>query len=489
MEDILGSENTGKRPHRKTKIIATLGPATNTTESILELIKAGVDLFRLNFSHGSHEEHSATLSKVRTAAQQSGRPIAILQDLSGPKIRITEVADGELPQLIDGSTVTLRFSKTEKSTAKDIYLPFLDPTTFLQVGNQILLADGLLELTVEKVAKDFTECIVSKGGRLRSRVGIAFPDNDIDLPATTEKDMRDLNWGIENDVDYVAISFVNSAMDVLKLRDEINRQGGKARLISKIERKSALKNIREIISVSDGLMVARGDLGLELPLEKVPRVQKKLIEQANFHGIPVIVATQVMHSMVTSVRPTRAEVSDIATAVMEGADAIMLSEETAIGDNPTLAVSHLSKIALEAESEFDFSEYRPRLKDADTETVPDAVAYAAAAAAIKVKADALIACTETGNSARLIAKYRPQQPLYGASSSERTCRRMCLYWGVKPIKFSAPDSHQDELESALKSIQEEGGFENGSIAVITAGLSVRTPGSTSVLEIKEMHSL
>ena len=271
------------------------------------------------------------------------------------------------------------------------------------------------------------------------------------------------------------------------LREIIKREKGDLQIIAKIERKKALENIHEILDACDGVMVARGDLGVEVPLEKVPMLQKALIEQANFRGIPVIVATQMLHSMITSIRPTRAEVSDIATAVMSGADAVMLSEETAIGENPVEAVKYLGKIAYEAEKSFVFDEYKLRLRDSDSATVPDAVAYAAAAAAIKVNAAAIIACTETGNSARLLAKYRPQQPLYGASSRDATLQRMCLYWGIIPISCVSSSSHYDEIETALSAVQKREGLKNGSRAVVTGGIAVRTPGATSVLEIREMR--
>ncbi|MCI5064725.1 pyruvate kinase [bacterium] len=486
MEEILRSETDGFQV-RKTKIIATIGPASRSPEKLRDLMRSGMNVVRLNFSHGSHEEHSETLRRIREASEELDIPVAVLQDLSGPKIRITKIEE-DFQQVNDGDEITLQYGPGKMSSARTVYLETLDPVEFLLPGHQVLLADGILELRALEVRENSVRCAVSKGGRIRSRVGIAFPDSEINLPATTDKDFRDLAWGIENRVDYVAISFVNSASDITTLREEIERKNGHSKIIAKIERKTALRNIQEILQASDGLMVARGDLGLELPLEKVPRVQKKLIEDANYCGVPVIVATQMLHSMVNSVRPTRAEASDIATAVMSGADALMLSEETAIGENPVLALKTLGKIAFEAEREFDFGEYKFRLKESDTETIPDAVSYAAAAAAIKVKASALVACTETGNSARLIAKYRPQQPLFGASSSPETIRRMCLYWGVQPIEFHVPESHRGELETALERVQEVGNFPNGSRAVITAGLNVRTPGSTSVLEIRELSS-
>jgi pyruvate kinase len=472
---------------RKTKIIATIGPATRSPEKIREILLAGVNVIRMNFSHGSHEGHKEVLDDVRKVAAELKNPVAILQDLSGPKIRISAV-DGDYQMIPDGGNIeVVRSVNKELSTAERIYVEGLDPLQFLKVGQRILLADGIIELEAKEIRNDAALCRITKGGRIRSRVGIAFPDSEIDLPATTEKDMHDLEWGIENGIDFVALSFVQNASDVERVRSAIRARSADIRIISKIERKKALDNIDEILEVSDGLMVARGDLGLEIPVEQLPIVQKRLIELGNNRGAPVIVATQMLHSMVSSVRPTRAEVSDIAAAVMSGADAVMLSEETAIGENPVLAVEYLGKIAREAEKTFTFETYRLRLGKSDRETIPDAVAYAAAAAANKLGASAVVACTETGNSARLLAKYRPQQALFGVSSSEKALRRMSLYWGVTPIVFAGAENHREELERALSEVQRRGEFENGSLAVVTGGLAVRTPGATSVLEIMRMQ--
>jgi len=471
---------------RRTKIISTLGPASREPEKVTALIKAGVNVFRLNFSHGTHEQHQEMLECVQSASAKLGMPVAILQDLSGPKIRISDVV-GDYLKIEDEGEVVLKLSRGEESDASTLYVENLDPTKILAPNQQILLADGIIELRSIKPVKDGVLCQITKGGRIRSRVGIAFPDSEIDLPATTDKDLEDLEWGIRNKVDFVAISFVNNARDILKLREVVQQNKGDIRIIAKIERKSALRNIGEILDVSDGVMVARGDLGLELPLEQLPRIQKRLIEEGNFRGIPVIVATQMLHSMIASVRPTRAEVSDIAAAVMSGADALMLSEETAIGENPVLAVEHLGRIAQEAEREFDFAEYRPRLRDSDKATISDAVAYAAAAAAVKVEADAVIACTETGTSARLIAKYRPQQTLYGVSTRDETLRRMSLYWGVIPVKIEPLNKKVSELEASIDAVQKIGKFSSGARAVVTSGLSAHMPGSTSVMEIREFR--
>ncbi len=475
-------------PPRRTKIVATIGPASRSPEMIEKLIAAGANVFRLNFSHGSADEHLQVLTAIRAASAKLEIPVGILQDLSGPKIRISNVSQ-DFVQIPDGATVSLKFAEQfEKplSDAATIYVETVNPLEILQPGHQLLLADGIIELEARNIDSQGTQCFVRKGGRLRSRVGIAFPDSAIDLPAATAKDIRDLEWGIENGVDYAAISFVQNAKDILKLREKIKSKGGDVQLISKIERRAALQNIDEIVQASDGLMVARGDLGLELPLEQLPLVQKGLIEKANNRGIPVIVATQMLHSMITSIRPTRAEVTDIAFAVMSGADAVMLSEETAIGEHPIQAVEYLGKVSYEAEKSFVFEEYKLRLRDADRLTVSDAVAYAACAAAVKVNAAAIIACTSTGASARLLAKYRPQQALYGVSNSDETLNRLTLHWGVVPMKTPSTATHADELDAALATVKSRERLPSGSRAVITGGLSVGTPGSSSVLEIREL---
>ena len=326
---------------RKTKIISTLGPSSRGPEKIRSLIQAGANVFRLNFSHGSHEEHLSVLKDVRQISAEMGAWVAVLQDLSGPKIRISNV-EGDYCPINDGDPIDLTFANGSLSNAATIYVESVNPMKVLQPGHHILLADGLLELECVSVGADKVNCKVVKGGRIRSRVGIAFPDSDVDLPATTKKDLNDLEWGIKNGVDYVAISFVRSAEDIRQLREVITARGADIGIIAKIERRTALEGIVEIIQESDGLMVARGDLGLEVPLEQLPMLQKRLIEESNLRGVPVIVATQMMHSMITSVRPSRAEVSDIAAAVMGGADAVMLSDETAIGEHPEECVKYLS---------------------------------------------------------------------------------------------------------------------------------------------------
>lgn len=472
---------------RRTKIVSTLGPASNNVDTLKGLIKAGVNVFRLNFSHGSHAEHLDNINRIRQVATELKSNVAILQDLCGPKIRISAV-ENDTVLLDDNATVVLKPANGTLSTPKEIYVETLDPVRFLSVGEPVLLADGIISLLAIEKDLDGVTCKIIKGGKLRSKVGIAFPDSNVDLPATTDKDMKDLAFGVEHKVDYVAISFIRDVSDAHRIKSEIKRLGGDAHIIGKIERKDAIKNLKALCEVCDGMMVARGDLGLELPLEQVPRIQKEIIETCNHSGIPVIVATQMLSSMVTAIRPTRAEVSDVAAAVMQGADAVMLSEETAIGQNPIECVNYLNAIALEAEKTFEFEEYKLRLLGSDLETVADAVAYASCAAANKVDAEALIACTSSGRSVRLLAKYRPQQPLYGSSTKHSTLRRMNMYWGVTPISVvSESDNHLEELNHAIDAVQKIQALPSKSRVVITGGIEVNKPGSTSVMEIREIQ--
>ena len=476
-----------KLSKRKTKIVATLGPASSSYETIRDLILAGVNVCRLNFSHGTHEEHSNVLSRVREAAQELGAHVAVFQDLCGPKVRIGPIKDNEI-HLPEGETILLKHFNGDIGDTSTLYVEAFDPAKVMKPTEQALLADGRIVLIAEEVTKQHVKCRIVAGGIIRSRSGIAVPQSKLNLPCLTEKDLIDLDWAVANSVDYVALSFVGSAADIVRLREEMTKRGARIPVIAKIERASALDTIAEIAEAADALMVARGDLGLELPLERVPIAQKLIIEQANFHGTPVITATQMLQSMVTEVRPTRAEVSDVCTAVMDGTDAVMLSEETAIGKHPVQAVEVIARIVQEAEQEFHFEQYKPRLKGSDSKTVADAICYAACGAANKVSAGAIIACTLGGYTARLVAKYRPQQFLFGATSEKATLTRMVLYWGVQPILFPVSDDSttEDEVVAAMCAVRDQYGLKPGSRVVVTAGLRVKKPGSTSLMEIREI---
>ncbi|MCL4151883.1 UNVERIFIED_CONTAM: hypothetical protein GTU68_015376, partial [Idotea baltica] len=374
------------------------------------MIKAGMDVVRLNFSHGTHEDHLKIYTIVREESEKAGKHVAIFQDLCGPKLRINTVVNGSIV-LKDGESVDLAYEpkgSTVEGDEKRLNISIFNPGEVMKPGEPALLADGRVELVAEKVNGDTVTCKVVAGGALRSRVGIAVPQSNLVLPCLTEKDIKDLAWAVENKVDYVALSFVGTTKDITDIRHEMRKLGDRSiPVIAKIERASALDHINDIVELADAAMVARGDLGLELPIERVPSAQRLIISSANFAGVPVITATQMLMSMVEQIRPTRAEVTDVSTAVRDGTDAVMLSDETAIGKHPIEAVKVLSRILLEAERESVLEYTRSGIKSRDRSKVADAVCYAACNAADKIAASAMIACTHSGYTARLMAKYRP----------------------------------------------------------------------------------
>ncbi len=478
----------GNRNLRKTKIVSTIGPASSSEEMIEKLIKAGVNVFRQNFSHGSYDEHEVLYNRIRNVSKKLQKPIAILQDLSGPKIRITEIENDDMPVLQSNSEIELAQSHTKKSSIKRLYISAINPCDILSKGNMVLLADGIIELKVTKVAKNFVTCTVVRGGNLRSRIGIAFPDSELELPATTEKDMKDLAWGIEKGVDYVALSFVQTSDDVKKVKDFITSKKSNIKVISKIEFKKALKNIENILNVSDGIMVARGDLGLEIPMECVPIVQKELIAKANTLGKPVIVATQMLHSMVNSIRPTRAESTDVANAILDGADAVMLSEETAIGNNPIEAVNFLDRVALEVEPHFRSDAYFLEQHSSTEEKIQDAIAFSACAAADKLVAEALVICSDTGRMAQLVSKYRPSQIILGVTATALTYRQMNLLFGVHPIFIDEIEEGTSvPISNAIDKVKNFVNFKKGNLAVCTMASpssNVSFKGATALQVVK-----
>lgn len=476
---------------RKTKIVATLGPSSSSKETIKGLISTGVNVVRLNFSHGTHESHKEVYDNVREEAYAQGKHVAIFVDLCGPKVRIGPVEDGEIT-LVDGSEIELAyFDKSKNATegnAKKLYVEAFDPVVVLKPEQKALLADGRILLIAKETLSSSVRCTVVSGGTLRSRSGISVPDSTLDLPCLTEKDKVDLLWAIENKADYIALSFVGNARDVEDARKFMDARGVQIPIISKIERAGSLDEIASIVEASDAVMVARGDLGLELPLERVPAAQRFIIAEANLTGTPVITATQMLMSMVHEIRPTRAEVSDVYTAVRDGTDAVMLSDETAIGKHPIQAVSILSTILLEAEKEARLDPKSMSQKKAAKDKVADAVCYAASNAAAKVGAQAIIACTETGSTATLMAKYRPDATVFGATSAPRILPKMALLWGVEPLLIDLSDSSsmEDEVAQALLKARDTYGLKPGSRVVITVGLRTKKTGSTNVLEIREV---
>lgn len=476
-----------RSPNRKTKIVATIGPASRSSEVVREMMINGMDIARLNFSHGSWEEHTTSLELIRSEAKKLGKHVAVLQDLCGPKVRIGEVDGGSI-HLQQGAKILLKHADGSVGSHAALYVEAFDPIKVIKPGEKALLADGRVELVAEKVDTEGVSCLIKAGGDLRSRSGISVPESRLNLPCLTEKDLKDLEWAVKNRVDYVALSFVAKARDVALTKERLRALGAALPVIAKIERAGSLDHISEIIETADAAMVARGDLGLELPLERVPGAQKLIIGTANQRGTPVITATQMLQSMVNELRPTRAEVTDVFTAVRDGTDAVMLSEETAIGRHPATVVKVMDRILLEAEQEFRLETPGVKVKGTDRETVSDAICYAACGAASKISASAIVACTQSGATARLLAKYRPQQPLFGATTEADALARMVLYWGVNPVlmKLSEDSETEAEVTSAMAAVRDQYGLKPGSRVVVTAGLRVRREGATTLMEIREI---
>ncbi|VAV85777.1 Pyruvate kinase, partial [hydrothermal vent metagenome] len=428
---------------RKTKIVATLGPATDTSERIKELITAGVDVFRLNMSHGTRADHKRRIDMVRDISAGFVRQIAILMDIQGPKIRIGKVQDGGVT-LKEGGTITI--------TTEDIVgNEELVPTTYggltrdLRAGDRVLIDDGLLELKVEAVEGSCVRCTVVYGGILKDNKGINLPGVDVSAPAFTDKDKADVDFGIGEEVDYFALSFVRTVKDIKQLRDHMEQQGSRIPILSKIETDTAIKHLDDIITNSDGVMVARGDLGVELSAEDVPILQKQIIEMARKAGKPVITATQMLDSMMISPRPTRAEASDVANAVFDGTDAVMLSGETASGKYPVKAVEMMGRIIDKAEGVVVKKEEYIRRRNMETRSsVTEAVAFAALAAAGEVNAKAIVVFTLSGSTAYLISRLRPKAAIICFTPNEETGRKLALYWGLASF-FIQFGSHGEEL--------------------------------------------
>lgn len=430
---------------RRTKIIATVGPASSTPASLDALIAAGVDVFRLNFSHGTHESHRDVCRSIRDAARGSGRQVAVMQDLSGPKIRTGPIAGGGPLQLAEGQELRIAPGDAPAGGGR-IFTPYAELIRSARPGDRLLLDDGRIELRVVERSSSELRTVVVTGGPLGQYKGINAPGVALPASAVTEKDADDLRVGLEMGVDFVALSFVQTREDVMRAREIVAASGRAVPLIAKIERPGAVENLPGILAVAQGVMVARGDLGLEMPLEQVPRVQKQIIRAARALGRPVIVATQVLESMRVDPRPTRAEVSDAANAVDQGADAIMLAGETAVGAYPVRAVQTLAAIVQDAESMPPAERVLPAVDPAGSRH-QRALCEAAVTLSTTGQADAIVAVTSEGKTARLLSSLRPVAPIYAVTGSERAAATLTLYWGVQPVV--SPERDPESLEALL----------------------------------------
>ncbi len=464
-----------------TKIVCTVGPASESADVMRQLVQSGMDVARLNFSHGTHEGHKEKIDLIRSISNETGRPVAILQDLCGPKIRVGEVRP-EGARLSPGQTFVLT-AETVVGDDKRVSVSHKDLPRDVKPGDRILLADGMMELIVTIIDGSDIRCNVLVGGVLTSHKGINLPTGTINVPSFTPKDRKDLLFGLENDVDFVAMSFVKTAREILDVKKLIREKGKDTPVIAKIEKHEALTNIDEIVSAADAIMVARGDLGVEIALERVPEVQKMLVTKANKAGKPVIIATQMLRSMIDSPRPTRAEATDVANAVLDGADAVMLSEETATGMYPVEAVEYMLKITSQAEKSYPHERH---LKLTPEKAVPDSVAYASCVLADHLDAAAIVANTRTGFTAMKISRFRPRSKIIAFSPEPKTIRRLALYWGCNPTLVGAPKDTDGLIDMAAEAALETGEVKKGDLIVITAGHPVGEQGTTKMLRVKKL---
>ena len=464
----------------KTKIICTIGPVSESPEVIRKLIAGGMSVARLNFSHGTLPEHEQKINIIRRIAKEMDKPVAIIQDLGGSKIRVGYIPNPGI-RIEPGQYIVLTTKKVEGSRERiSVSYPLLGEE--VKKGDRILLADGFLELSVRSVNGSEIHCEVITGGVLTSRKGINLPAGTVNLPSMTEKDREDLNFGLAHDVDYIALSFVRTAADIRNIKEIIHRENRDTPVIAKIEKHEAIDHYEDILDAADAIMVARGDLGVEIPLEEVPGIQKQLIQKANASGKPVITATQMLRSMVDAPRPTRAEASDVANAVLDGTDAVMLSEETATGIYPVNSVQYMIRIIAEAEKAYPHDRY---LKMMPEKEISDAVTYAACVLADHLDAEAILAPTQSGRTAIHLSRSRPRQPIIAFTPSLTTMRRLSLFRGVFPNLISDPLGTDDMIEKVSKRAVETGLLSEGDLAVITAGHSGLVTGTTNMLRVKK----
>jgi pyruvate kinase len=464
---------------RRTKIVATIGPATESPQRLRELIAAGATTFRLNFSHGDHSEHAARIATIRHVSAQLGVHIGILQDLQGPKIRLGRFPGGPIT-LADGDrfTLTSRDVECNQAIATVTYDKLADEVV---PGSRILLDDGRVEMRVDQVdqAQQTLHCSVTVGGVLSNNKGVNFPDVQLSIRALTDKDRADLEFGLAQGVDWVALSFVRNPSDLEEIKALITSHGHRTPVVAKIEKFEAIDQIDDILPLCDGVMVARGDLGVEMPAEEVPLLQKELIRKANSLGIPVITATQMLDSMVSCPRPTRAEVSDVANAILDGTDAVMLSNESAVGDFPVEAVATMATIARRIERD-----YPQRVIDTRMETtIANAICQAVSSIARNLNAAAILPLTKGGATARNVSKFRPSTPILAITSEERVARQLQLCWGVNPLLVPEQTSSTSTFSLAMGMAREQGFLQDGDVVVQTAGTLAGVSGSTDFIKV------
>jgi len=465
---------------RRTKIVCTLGPATDEPGVLEALVRAGMDVARINASHGTYEEHASRIKRVRDAARECGKHVGIMFDLAGPKIRTGPIKGGKV-ELKEGSFVSL-VPGDEEGDATRVFVNYPELLESVSPGGKILLSDGLIELEVDHVGDGEVVCLVKTSGELASRKGVSLPGAKVRFRAATRKDVSDIQFASAQEVDFVACSFVQTAEDVVRVRALLDAAGSDSHIIAKIESSEGIENIDSIMRVADGVMVARGDLGVETPPERVPLVQKVIIQKCNAAGKPVITATEMLESMIENPRPTRAEVTDVACAIFDGTDAVMLSAETAVGKYPVEAVSMMSRIAESTESGLPYEDILRAKGVAPSRSVADAISHATCQTAHDLGVKAILTSTESGATARMVSKYRPRAPIIAATPNPRVAAKLSLVWGVLPTLVRKAANIDDVLDVAIEAAVSLGMVSRGDLVIITAGVRAGVPGTTNMLK-------
>ena len=463
---------------RKTKIICTLGPSTDKDGVLRELVANGMNVARFNFSHGSHEEHKGRLDNLKAIRAELGKPVAALLDTKGPEIRLKEFKNG-VEMLEAGQTFTLTTREVE-GTKEICSVTYKDLPQDVQPGGTIMLDDGLIMLHIEQVTDTDIICTVLNSGKIKTKKGVNVPGVHLSMPYLSQKDREDIIFGVQNGFDFIAASFVRTAQDVYDIRNLLNEYDSNIRIIAKIENREGVNNIDSILSAADAVMVARGDLGVEIDFTELPGIQKDIIDRSFSFGKPIVTATQMLDSMMVNPRPTRAEISDVANAIYDGTSAIMLSGETAAGDYPVEALKTMSAIAERTENE---EHYRPQRHAEIQISVSDATAHAACLTAKDVNAAAIVTVSESGNTARLLSKYRPKQPIIACVMDEQVQRQLSLSWGITSLLMGPAHSTDELIEMSTALAEKNGYLHNGELTVVTAGVPVGVSGTTNMIKI------
>ena len=472
---------------KKTKIVCTIGPASRDADTMREMLEAGMNVARLNFSHGTHEEHRKTIETFRRVRDEQDRPAAILLDTKGPEIRLGDFENGS-ETLEEGDEFTLT-SKECLGTKERVSTTYKALPSQVSLGTSILIDDGRVRLRVAGTTEDEVRCIVVNGGKVSNRKGVNIPNQSLDLEYISEADRQDILFGIEMDVDYVAASFVRSGADVKVLRSLLNENGGdRIKIISKIENTEGIENFKEILALSDGIMIARGDMGVEVDFEKLPGIQKKFIKECCKAGKTVITATQMLESMTHSPAPTRAEITDVANAVFDGTSAVMLSGESAAGDYPVETVKAMAKIVSQAEEDAEeVNQYKFLEVETNDRDVSNAMGHAACTTAHDIKASAIVAITTSGYTAEMMAKYKPVEPIIAATPDSKTYHQQALTRGVYPVLTQRSSNWNDLMEKAIEGAERMKFVKKGDCIVLSAGMPLQVPGTTNLIRVKTIE--